>query len=189
MVDEILDFPRPTFNKNINMGGIGVSVSSKALPEPFTTEIKKGRNGTVFFSLGSNMETSFLPFIVKKNILDAFAAFPDYHFIVKLDKNDSEGLEYARKIKNIYSTHWAPQSELLKQPELKLFITHGGYNSILEVAHAGKPCLLIPMMFDQHRNAKVTERNGWGRMLDKKSLLYTKNVLVKDLKDMLHDQR
>ena len=189
MVDEILDFPRPTFNKNINMGGIGMSTSSKALPEPFTTEIKKGRNGTVFFSLGSNMETSFLPFIVKKNILDAFAEFPDYHFIVKLDKEDVEGLEYARKIKNIYVTHWAPQNELLQEPELKLFITHGGYNSILEVAHAGKPCLLIPMMFDQHRNGKITERNGWGRILDRKSLFETKDELVKDLREMLGNRK
>ncbi|KAE9555164.1 hypothetical protein FO519_001659 [Halicephalobus sp. NKZ332] len=188
MIDEIIDFPRPTFNKNINVGGLGMSTSSKALSEPFKTEIKKGKNGTVFFSLGSNVDTSFISYSIKKNLLDAFSEFPDYHFIVKLDKGDTEGIGYARQIRNVYITHWAPQNELLQEPELKLFITHGGYNSILEVGYAGKPCLLIPMMFDQHRNGKVVERNGWGRILNRKSLLETKDGLVKDLREMLNNE-
>ncbi|KAE9552641.1 hypothetical protein FO519_004154 [Halicephalobus sp. NKZ332] len=189
MIDELIDFPRPVFNKNINVGGLGMSTSSKALSEPFKTEIKKGKNGTVFFSLGSNVDTTFISYSIKKNFLDAFSEFPDYHFIVKLDKGDSEGLEYARKIRNVYVTHWAPQNELLQESELKLFITHGGYNSILEVGYAGKPCLLIPVMFDQHRNGKVVERNGWGRILNRKSLLTTKDELVKDLKEMLTNEK
>ena len=189
MIDEILDFPRPIFNKIINIGGVGMSISSKVLSEPFKSEVQKGKSGAIFFSLGSNVDTAVLPFIVKKNLLDAFAELSDYHFIIKLDKGDTEGLQYASNIKNIFVTSWAPQNELLQQPELKLFITHGGYNSILELARAGKPCLLIPMIFDQFRNGKVTERNGWGRIFDRKSLLETKDVLVKDIREMLSNER
>ncbi|KAL3104023.1 hypothetical protein niasHT_020716 [Heterodera trifolii] len=47
----------------------------------------------------------------------------------------------------------------LGHPRLHLFITHGGFNSLLEAANAGVPVLLL-IGFFQHRNGRVAEHNG-----------------------------
>uniref|UniRef100_A0A914P3N1 glucuronosyltransferase n=1 Tax=Panagrolaimus davidi TaxID=227884 RepID=A0A914P3N1_9BILA len=74
---------------------------------------------------------------------------------------------------------------LLQNPRMKLFVTHGGYNSLLEVAHSGVPVLLMPMMYDQTRNGQIVQRNGWGKVLEKMELLNGKETLVKLLGEML----
>jgi UDP:flavonoid glycosyltransferase YjiC (YdhE family) len=56
-------------------------------------------------------------------------------------------------------------------PRLKLFITHGGYNSLMEAARAGVPLICMGYFADQKRNAKVVERNGWGLPFEKRNLL------------------
>eukprot|EP00349_Pseudokeronopsis_sp_Brazil_P003405 CAMPEP_0202968990 /NCGR_PEP_ID=MMETSP1396-20130829/14564_1 /ASSEMBLY_ACC=CAM_ASM_000872 /TAXON_ID= /ORGANISM="Pseudokeronopsis sp., Strain Brazil" /LENGTH=58 /DNA_ID=CAMNT_0049696019 /DNA_START=130 /DNA_END=306 /DNA_ORIENTATION=+ len=38
----------------------------------------------------------------------------------------------AKKSPHIFHTEWAPQQELLSLEKVKIFITHGGYNSMLE---------------------------------------------------------
>ena len=53
---------------------------------------------------------------------------------------------------------------------MRAFITHGGYNSLLESALAGKPILAVPLFGDQYRNARVSERHGYGKMVDKKDM-------------------
>jgi glucuronosyltransferase len=57
-------------------------------------------------------------------------------------------------------------------PRLKLFITHGGYNSLMAAARAGVPLISMGFFADQRRNAKVAERNGWGLPFEKRNLLH-----------------
>uniref|UniRef100_A0AC35F1P5 Glucuronosyltransferase n=1 Tax=Panagrolaimus sp. PS1159 TaxID=55785 RepID=A0AC35F1P5_9BILA len=189
-VNEFLEFPRPILHNVVYVGGLGMKATkNKTLAEPFASEMKKGKKGVVFFSLGSNVDSSNLPEIVKKNLIDAFASFSDYHFIIKLETTDDYGINYAKNYPNIFSTNWAPQSDLLQHPRLKLFYTHGGYNSLLEVAQAGKPVLLTPMMYDQTRNAQVIQRNGWGKVINKIELINGKENLVEAMNEMLYNEK
>uniref|UniRef100_A0A914Q6C2 glucuronosyltransferase n=1 Tax=Panagrolaimus davidi TaxID=227884 RepID=A0A914Q6C2_9BILA len=189
-VDEFIDFPRPILHNIIYIGGLGMKISAnETLSEPFESEMKKGNKGVVFFSLGSNVDSTNLPEIVKKNLIDAFATFSDYHFIIKLEASDDYGIKYAKSKQNIFVTHWVPQSLLLQHPRLKLFFTHGGYNSLMEVANSGKPTLLMPMMLDQTRNGHIAERNGWGKVLNKMELLKGNEKLVEILGDMLSNEK
>lgn len=50
------------------------------------------------------------------------------------------------------------------------FITHGGWNSIMEGARAGVPMIVIPLFGDQFGNQKRVEQRGIGFGLDKFSL-------------------
>uniref|UniRef100_A0AC35ET46 Glucuronosyltransferase n=1 Tax=Panagrolaimus sp. PS1159 TaxID=55785 RepID=A0AC35ET46_9BILA len=189
-VDEFIEFPRPIFHNLVYIGGLGLKdAKNLTLNEPFESEMKKGKKGIVFFSLGSNTDSTNLPKIVKKNLLDGFAQFPDYHFIVKLEPTDDFGISYAKTISNIFVTNWAPQAMLLQHPRMKLFVTHGGYNSLLEVAHSGVPVLLMPMMYDQTRNGQIVQRNGWGKVLEKMELLNGKETLVTLLGEMLTHEK
>lgn len=105
-------------------------------------------------------------------------------------------MELAKEMGNVFLAEWIPQIKLLSKiisdafltikkkisipnykyfssdhPRLRLFISHSGYNSLMEAARAGIPILTIPFFGDQHRNARVPERNGWGICFGKGKLL------------------
>uniref|UniRef100_A0A914PNH8 UDP-glucuronosyltransferase n=1 Tax=Panagrolaimus davidi TaxID=227884 RepID=A0A914PNH8_9BILA len=190
-VNEFIEFPRPILHKIIYIGGLGMKERSfnESLQPPFNKEMKKGKNGVIFFSLGSNIHTSHLPKAVKKNLIDAFSSFTDYHFIIKLEADDEYGRNYAKTKSNTFVTEWAPQNLILQHSNLKLFFTHGGYNSLLETAYSGKPILLMPMMNDQIRNGQAVQRNGWGKVLDKMDLFEGKDKLTELMTEMLSSDK
>ncbi|GMS78912.1 hypothetical protein PENTCL1PPCAC_1087, partial [Pristionchus entomophagus] len=90
-----------------------------------------------------------------------FPGFPD---IVKPEHNVTQG------IPNLMETTWAPQHDLLHDPRLSAFVTHCGAGSTTEANYAGVPLLVVPVTFDQIRNAFAVKRNGLGLNLDKSDL-------------------
>ncbi|KAH7704382.1 CRE-UGT-49 protein [Aphelenchoides avenae] len=189
-VDEFTDFPRPILHNHVYIGGLGLHESStKPLEEPFKSEMEKGAEGIVFVSFGSIMPTKHFPEAVRSNVIRALAELPQFHFILKIDKGDEVTAAVARNASNVFTTSWAPQplildfarSEILgireitpdrmaPHPRLRSFVTHGGYNSLVEAASHGVPLLLTGFFGDQMRNARVVERNGWGIAFDKHEL-------------------
>ncbi|TMS37491.1 hypothetical protein L596_004411 [Steinernema carpocapsae] len=181
--DEFLDFPRPILHNVINIGGLGINTNTTELKEPFKSEVRKGKKGAVFFSFGSNVRSTFLPLTMKQNLFEAFKQFSDYHFIVKIEKDDQESAALGKELSNVYLTNWAPQTDLLSAPELKVFITHGG----METAIHAVPVIAFPFFADQYRNARLAERNGWGIPLTMASLVKSPKSLVSALNKMLSD--
>ena len=59
---------------------------------------------------------------------------------------------------------FAPQIDLLQK--CRVFITHGGMNSIREAIGAGIPLVVIPLVNDQFVNAEMVEENGFGFQVD-----------------------
>lgn len=66
------------------------------------------------------------------------------------------------------TTYWVSlSSETSASPiqadsRLTFFITHGGVGSTFEGAARGIPLAMFPLFGDQMRNARMTERNGFG---------------------------
>nr|CAD2169311.1 unnamed protein product [Meloidogyne enterolobii] len=175
-VDEFLDFPRPIFSNIIYIGGLGMEEGKNTkinkIEDPINIEMStKGKKGVVFFSMGSIMKTTDMAENFRRNVLLTFSQLTDYHFIVKIENDDNFSLNFAKQFKNIFAISWAPQTFILKHPRLKLFITHGGYNSLMESARAGIPLISMGFFADQYRNGRVAERNGWGLPFDKRLLL------------------
>nr|CAD2186250.1 unnamed protein product [Meloidogyne enterolobii] len=191
--DEFVDFPRPLFSNIIYIGGIGmnekIEESLNKLDDQLNFEMKKGKKGVVLFSFGTSMSTNELPKIFIQNLFKTFKEFSNYHFIVKVDITDNFIKEFATDIKNIFTINWIPQTKILNHPRLKLFITHCGYNSLLEAGTAGVPVLVIPFFFDQFRNARVAERNGWGLYFDKRLLLKSDEEFKIALQKILENER
>ncbi|KAF3322877.1 anthocyanin 3'-O-beta-glucosyltransferase-like protein [Carex littledalei] len=58
---------------------------------------------------------------------------------------------------------WAPQVAILQHKAVGAFLTHCGWNSLLEATSSGVPVLTWPLVFEQFINERMpVEVNGWG---------------------------
>ncbi|KHJ84234.1 hypothetical protein OESDEN_16055 [Oesophagostomum dentatum] len=88
-------------------------------------------------------------------------SYPDITFIWKYER--PENATFADGVENLVLSKWTPQTDLLADPRLTLFVTHGGAGSLLESATQGKPVVVVPLFGDQMRNAKVVTKFGFGK--------------------------
>ncbi|CAB3399673.1 unnamed protein product [Caenorhabditis bovis] len=166
--NEMFDLPRPISPKVVYIGSLGHgngSVDSK-IDEIFN----KGALGSVYISFGTVAPFDYLPIRIKRSILTAVQGLPDYHFIIKIPTTDTTTAQLFQNVTNVDLLHWVPQNDVLKHPNLRLFVTHGGMNSVLEGATGGVPMLVMPVFTDQFRNGKNVERRGNGLMIRREDI-------------------
>ncbi|ESO12198.1 hypothetical protein HELRODRAFT_135418, partial [Helobdella robusta] len=84
---------------------------------------------------------------------------------------------------NVYTMKWLPQNELLANPTIKLFITHGGINSIIESVYYAKPMIILPIAIDQHGNAAMAESKGYALVMSLSA--FTSLGMVENVKSLL----
>ncbi|KIH52097.1 hypothetical protein ANCDUO_17806 [Ancylostoma duodenale] len=99
----------------------------------------------------------------------------------------SEKMPSSKLPPNVHVFKWLPQSDLLQNPKIKAFITHGGYNSVQESISAGVPLVAIPLFGDQPKNALLAERHRFGVTIHKSDL--SADVIAKALDTILTDHR
>ncbi len=75
--------------------------------------VESGKKGTVLFSMGSVVKLDKAPIELKTSLIQTFAKFEDYNFIVKADASDEEMIKLASNARNIYLESWVPQVDLL----------------------------------------------------------------------------
>ncbi|KAL8256549.1 hypothetical protein R6Q59_031616 [Mikania micrantha] len=87
-------------------------------------------------------ETSFLWSINK----DSYKHFPK-GFLERTSANETGKV-----------VPWVPQDQVLNHVAIRVFVTHGGWNSVLESVGAGVPMICRPFIGDQHMNSWMVER-------------------------------
>ncbi|XP_019162208.1 PREDICTED: UDP-glycosyltransferase 73C3-like [Ipomoea nil] len=163
---------------------------------------------TIYVSLGSfarltprqmtelavGLESSKRPFIWvlgKKDMhLDAFE-----------DWNVSTGFEERNKGRGVLIREWAPQLLILQHPSVGGFLTHCGWNSVMEAVSFGVPMLTWPLFAEQFLNEKlVVEVLGigvslgvnvpvnWDGSEDKENIVVAKYEEIKEGIDKLMDK-
>ena len=88
----------------------------------------------------------------------------------QVDKDDEEGLDEVvghelierMKEKGLVVKKWVDQGELLGHRAVGGFVSHCGWNSVVEAAWHGVPILAWPQGGDQKINAEVVEMSGLG---------------------------
>lgn len=167
----------------ISIGGAHIK-PPKPLPKDLQTFLDESKHGVIYFSLGSNIQSSQLP----KDKLKAFfgnlliyiflcLSNLSNHSITKhliadtfktlkqrvLWKFEDESL--ADIPSNVMVRKWMPQNDILAHPNVILFVSHGGGFGTSESLYHGVPLLVMPFFGDQRRNAHRIQRAGYGRLL------------------------
>ncbi len=173
--DFALDFNAPIEPDTVLVGGFHI-----APPKPLSGELalwveNSGTYGTVVSSFGTlvkNFEGKW-----ERIFLDAFARLSQN--VVWRNKDASKITRenklayYAEKSipDNVRLMSWFPQTSLLADPNVKVFVTHCGQHAAFEAAYFGVPVVAIPLSADQYTQAaKLVGAGQMGVQIDINSL-------------------
>jgi len=130
--------------------------------------------GTLYFNLDKKVNV-FL------NCINAFKDSEEYQVVLSIGKYENKNL-YRDLPKNISVFEFVPQLQLL--PEVDVFITHGGLNSIGEALFNRVPLIVVPFFIDQFDNARKIEELGAGIYLDKTKTEISEEVIKKAVNEI-----
>jgi glucuronosyltransferase len=190
-----LGFIRPIIPKTIQLGFMHIE-SPKELPNG---DLKKfvddAENGVIYMSFGSNVKSKDLEPRIQNIFLNVFKSLK-YKFIWKFEAEN-----IPNKPSNVMISKWLPQADLLAHPNVKLFITQGGQQSMEEAIDRAVPMIVIPFLGDQGVNAIRMEQRKIGYPLELHEMSedklrkaieemlkpeYKKNI--QKLRELIHDQ-
>ncbi|KAF7844565.1 flavonoid 3-O-glucosyltransferase-like [Senna tora] len=83
---------------------------------------------------------------------------------------------------------WAPQSHILKHRAVGVFVTHCGWNSIMESVVGGVPMICRPFFGDQMLNTRMLEK-AWGIGVGVESGEFTRKGTLKVLEMVLASEK
>ncbi|XP_046972410.1 UDP-glucosyltransferase 2-like [Vanessa cardui] len=162
-VHPLWDFNRPVPPNVVYLGGLHQN-PTKELPQDLKSYLDSSKNGVIYMSFGTNVKPSLLPKEKIQIFTKVFSELP-YDVLWKWDKDEISG-----RSKNVRISKWLPQSDLLKHPKVKLFITQGGLQSTDEAVTAGVPLIGVPMLGDQWFNVEQYVINNIGIKLNIETL-------------------
>ncbi|XP_015876313.2 UDP-glucosyltransferase 29-like [Ziziphus jujuba] len=129
---------------------------------------KKEKSSTVFACFGSQ-------FYLSKEDMEEIAyglelSKVNFIWVLRFAKGEVMKLEDALpngflervRDKGLIVADWAPQLKILKHSSIGGFVSHCGWNSLLESIKFGVPIIAMPMQFDQPLNARLVEECGIG---------------------------
>ncbi|XP_038217907.1 UDP-glucosyltransferase 2-like [Zerene cesonia] len=162
----------------VYVGGIHKN-PKKELPQDLKSYLDSSKNGVIYISFGNNIKPSLLPVEKVQMLARIFSELPQ-NVLWRWD------VDIANKSANVKITQWVPQSDMLRHPNIKLFIMQGGLQSTEEAIDAGVPLIGIPMIADQWYNVEKYTYFGIGKRLDMGSS--TEDEFREAIKTVLEDK-
>ncbi|CAD6189314.1 unnamed protein product [Caenorhabditis auriculariae] len=184
--NEMLDFPRPISHKFVFVGLLGANKTFEISPE-LDEILNKSEKGSIYISFGTVGPFHLMPDNVRMAIYNTIVKLREYQFLLKTAPGDKTTKLLFKNVRNVELLEWAPQIAVLKHKNVKLFVSHGGMNSVLEGMTFGTPMMVIPIFTDQFRNAKTVERRGSGKMVLRQDVTNTSFFDV--INTILEDQK
>nr|XP_018907126.1 PREDICTED: UDP-glucuronosyltransferase 2A1-like [Bemisia tabaci] len=175
-----LGIPRSYAPNMVEVGGFHIQ-PKKRLADNLERFMNKAKNGVAYVSFGTLVQPHHLS-NEKLLLISTALRKLKLHVILKCNYLSDADLQNAE---GVLLLHWAPQQEILAHPNCVLFVTHGGYNSLIEVTWAGVPVLCIPIFSDQFHNAQIVEESGVGKILYQDQL--TEAILAETVDSIIHD--
>ncbi|XP_014415160.2 UDP-glucuronosyltransferase 3A1 isoform X1 [Camelus ferus] len=181
--DFAFEFARPLLPNTVYVGGL-LAKPIKPVPQEFENFIAKfGDSGFVLVTLGS-MVSVIQSQEVPKEMNAAFASLPQGVIWKYKASHWPKDIKLAANVKLV---DWLPQNDLLGHPHIRLFVTHGGMNSVMEAIQHGVPMVGIPILGDQYENMLRVEARNFGVSIRLKQL--KAETLALKMKQVMEDKR
>ncbi|KAG7332810.1 hypothetical protein KOW79_004644 [Hemibagrus wyckioides] len=178
-VDFVFEFPRPTMPNVVYVGGFQCK-PSRPLPDELEMFMQSsGEHGVIVMSFGTRFKG--LDLNLSEIFASAFAHLPQK--VVWRHR----GPKPSTVGDNTLLLDWIPQNDLLGHPKTKVFITHGGTNSIYEAIYHGVPMLAIPLILDQFDNMVRLKAKGIAEVLEVTKL--DVDTLTQSLKNIMDEKQ
>ncbi|XP_046979547.1 UDP-glycosyltransferase UGT5-like [Schistocerca americana] len=147
--------PRPMVPGVVTYGGMQLKPPKK-LPQDLQKFLDDAPDGVIYFSLGSYIKGTDLRPQDKKAFIEVFSRIKQ-RVLWKYEDDNLPG-----KPDNVMISKWLPQADILAHKNVRLFMTHGGINSIQEALYHGVPLIGFPVFGDQNCNMNRVEWIGLG---------------------------
>ncbi|CDW87008.1 antennal-enriched udp-glycosyltransferase [Stylonychia lemnae] len=109
----------------------------------------------------------------------------DYAFVIRYyGAQDNNALRNPR----VRVFQELPQKFLLSHPNVKAFITHGGWGSVTESIQNLKPMIVIPIQFDQFLNCKHVHLNNLGSCINAQEIQVDLEIAIEKIERGDHEQ-
>ncbi|KAJ0171753.1 hypothetical protein K1T71_012516 [Dendrolimus kikuchii] len=178
-VHPIWEDNRPVPPNVVYVGCLNELPEKKLLPKDLQKYLDSSNNGVIYISFGSNILPSMLSPEKIEILIGAFAKLP-YDVLFKWDKEKLPG-----NTKNVKTAKWFPQTDILRHPNTKAFITQGGLQSTCESIKCGVPLIGIPLFSDQWYNVEKYVRHGIGLRLDLEKL--NEDKVIRAVRNVVED--
>ncbi|XP_043345173.1 UDP-glucuronosyltransferase 3A1-like isoform X1 [Cervus canadensis] len=158
----------------------------KLSSHPFELEnfiAKFGDSGFVLVALGS-IVSRYQSQEILKEMSAAFAHLPQG---VVWKCKPSHWPKDVKLAANVKITDWLPQNDLLAHPRIRLFVTQGGMNSVMEAIQHGVPMVGIPVFADQHENVLRVETKKFSVSIQLEQM--KAKTLALKMKQVMEDKR
>ena len=180
MEDISIGFAYPQMPNTAAVGDIIAGHPGKALPRDLEDFISASNDGVIVVSFGSYFD--FLPQDVVRRFCDAFTDVRNRLNVIWKMKDTDLCTSADGRVKLM---PWVPQNDLLADPRVKIFISHGGFNSIIECVYHAKPLIVFPIFSDQLKNAAAAESKGFAIRMDIGN--FSSETLLSNIDKLLHD--
>ncbi|XP_050441002.1 UDP-glycosyltransferase UGT4-like isoform X2 [Adelges cooleyi] len=178
--DVMILSPRPYVPSFVEVPGIHLR-SYEKMDKRLQDFMDDATAGVVYFNFGTILDVSCIPKDSLATIVNVLGRL-EQKIVFKWISNDSRQFP-----DNFYVDSWLPQRDILKHPNCKVFITHGGVHGIMESIDAGVPLIGFPIFGDQFTNLKASQDDGYGIVNNLFRL--TEKKLEKDINRVLTDKK
>ncbi|XP_068994948.1 UDP-glucuronosyltransferase 3A1-like [Embiotoca jacksoni] len=181
--DFSLEFPQPLMPYTVLVGGL-LNKPAKPLEQDLELWISSfGEAGFIVITLGSMVSSvSVDPLLVE--LVAGFSRIPQG----VLWRYDSQRWpSHMDRPPNLRLVDWLPINDLLGHEKARLFITHGGQNSLLQAVYHAVPVLGIPLFGDQFDNVVRAETKGYGLTINPTHI--TRELLNSTIRTLIQDIR
>jgi len=163
----------------VAIGDIMGGRPGKALPPELEEFVAGADDGVMVVSFGSYID--FATEVTVRKLCDAFTDRRNRLRVVwKMNNSTVCGADH---IDRLLMMPWIPQNDLLADARVQIFVSHGGFNSIIESVYHAKPLLIFPICADQPFNAAAAESKGFAIRMDVGK--FTADTLLSSIETLL----